>query len=482
MDLLYGVWDRPSAAILKSALIFIAASALFKAALAPDEPLWRLVPLSERSARRTVKIIQGIVAIYALDLVFIDFGRAFLFPLTLTIAQSFIANVLAAVLLAILVLSPFETQNGSPDSFEKRPVLTPRLLKIPLAAIAASILVTSCIGYLALGRFIAQQLVLTGIVVLVAGLLYLAIRAVTRERTDGRHHIGDLLEAQFGIDGARRYQLARLTEFMLTFSLGLAVLPVILLQWGFSGHDIRDWFKGLLFGFEIGQFRISVARILIGILLFTVLLFVTRLFQRWLRERVLAQPRMDVGIANSIDTAVGYGGIAVAALPVGQLMPGSTLPTSPFLPARWLSASALACNRLSTTSSGDLILLIERPIKVGDWIVIGDQQGNVRRISVRSTEIETFDRASVIVPNSELIAGRVVNWTHRNILGRVVLNVWTEPNADPDQVIALLTKAVQLHPLVQRLPEPMATLDCSELTSSTSEFALPSMTSTTADG
>ena len=106
-----------------------------------------------------------------------------------------------------------------------------------------------------------------------------------------------------------------------------------------------------------------------------------------------------------------------------------------------------------------LILLVERPIKVGDWIVVGDQQGNVRRISVRSTEIETFDRASLIVPNSELIAGRVLNWTHRNLLGRVVLNVWTEPNADPDQVIALLTKAVQLHPLVQRLPEPMATLD-----------------------
>ena len=64
-----------------------------------------------------------------------------------------------------------------------------------------------------------------------------------------------------------------------------------------------------------------------------------------------------------------------------------------------------------------LILLIERPIKVGDWIVLGDQQGHVRRISVRATEIETFDRASLIVPNSELITRPVLNWTHRNSLG-----------------------------------------------------------------
>ncbi len=82
-----------------------------------------------------------------------------------------------------------------------------------------------------------------------------------------------------------------------------------MLQWGFSGADIRDWLKSLLFGIEIGQFRISLVRILAGIVLFIALLFATRLFQRWLRERA-AQSRMDPGIANSIDTVVGYVGMA----------------------------------------------------------------------------------------------------------------------------------------------------------------------------
>ena len=185
---------------------------------------------------------------------------------------------------------------------------------MPLWLIALSILAVAVLGYVALARFIAQQLVLTGIVVAVGCLLYLAIRAVTREPQQRRYPVGEMLEARFGLDAPRRNQLARLTEIALTFALIIAALPFLMLQWGFSGADIRDWFKSLFFGIEIGQFRISLARILLGIVLFIALLFATRLLQRWLREKALQQTRMDPGIANSIDTVVGYVGIALAAL------------------------------------------------------------------------------------------------------------------------------------------------------------------------
>ena len=102
---------------------------------------------------------------------------------------------------------------------------------------------------------------------------------------------------------------------------------------------------------------------------------------------------------------------------------------------------------------------MERPIRVGDRIVIGDQQGHVRRISVRATEIETFDRASLIVPNSELITGRVLNWTHRDSLGAVSVKVGVGYSSDPDQVIAILTKCAEDHPDVLRTPPPGAALE-----------------------
>ena len=84
------------------------------------------------------------------------------------------------------------------------------------------------------------------------------------------------------------------------------------------------------------------------------------------------------------------------------------------------------------------MLLVERPIKVGDWIAIKEGEGYVRRISVRATEIETFDRASLIVPNSELVTQTVTNLTHRNQLGRLNISVRVSYACDPERAQAVL--------------------------------------------
>jgi len=100
-----------------------------------------------------------------------------------------------------------------------------------------------------------------------------------------------------------------------------------------------------------------------------------------------------------------------------------------------------------------LILLAERPIKAGDWIVVGADQGYVKRINVRSTEIETFDRSTVIVPNSDLISGVVKNWMHNDNSGRVIVDVRVPFQSDPDQVHDLLLEVAQSHPNVLAYPE-----------------------------
>jgi small-conductance mechanosensitive channel len=308
-------------------------------------------------------------------------------------------------------------------------------------------------GYVALARFVAQQLVMTGIVLVVWWLLYLAIRAVTREPQQRRYPVGEMLEARFGLDAPRRDQLARLTELALTFALTICAIPVLMLQWGFSGADIRDRFTSLFFGLEVGQFRISLARILFGIVLFIALLFATRLFQGWLRDKAVQQTRMDPGIANSIDTVVGYAGTALAAL-LAISYAGLDITNIAIVAGALSVGIGFGLQSIVNNFVSGLILLIERPIKVGDRIVVGDQQGHVRRISVRATEIETFDRASLIVPNAELITGRVLNWTHRDSLGAVNVKVGVGYNSDPDQVIAILKKCADDHPQVLRTPAP----------------------------
>jgi small-conductance mechanosensitive channel len=453
LDLLYNPWGRAVGAIVKGILVFVAVSALLYAVLAPREPQWRLVPLADRPARRIARLLTAITAVYAIDGALTETGRAFFVPLALSVLQSFASSIAFAALLIGLLLTPFTPADAPQDRSRHEP----RWLKVPLWIMAIGIVVLAVLGYVALARFAAQQLVLTGIVLLLGWLGYLAIRAVTREPPQRGLPVGDLLEQRFGLDAPRRHQLARLTEIALTFALIICALPFLMLQWGFSAADIREWFKSLFFGFEIGQFRISLARILLGILLFIALLFATRLLQRWLRERA-AQSRLDPGIVNSIDTVVGYVGIALAAL-FSVSYAGLDITNLAIVAGALSVGIGFGLQSIVNNFVSGLILLIERPIKVGDRIVVGDQQGLVRRISVRATEIETFDRASLLVPNSELITGRVLNWTHRDSTAAVNVKVGVAYSADPEKVLAILLECAEKHPQVLTTPPPGAALE-----------------------
>ncbi len=454
LGLLYYPTAAPvGAALLRASLAYIAVSALLTAVFAPREPERRLMQFSNRSARRISGHMKALAAIYSIDLVLSSVAQILYFPLSISVVQSLVTSLAFAAVLIGLLLTPFEQHEMSALQTTSR--WTPRWLKIPLWLAAVAIIACCLLGYVALGRFLAQQIVMTGVVTLVASLLFLAIRAFTRGSDNS---VGSFLEDRMGFDTVRRKQLSWVTESVLSIAVAMLALPVLMLQWGFSGPDIRDWFKSLLFGFEIGQFKISLVRIMIGALLFIGLLIVTRMVQRRLRENVLIQPKMDPGIANSIDTAVGYAGTALAAI-VAISHAGFDITNLAIVAGALSVGIGFGLQSIVNNFVSGLILLIERPIKVGDWVVVGNEQGNVKRISVRSTEIETFDRASLIVPNSELITGRVLNWTHRNALGRVVLKFSAGPDADPRRVIAILSECANRHPDIMREPAPLAVFE-----------------------
>jgi small-conductance mechanosensitive channel len=460
LGLLYNPTAAPvGVALLRSALIFIGVAALVSAVFAPQRPERRLVLLSSPSAARIARWLKALALIYSIDLFLSAFGKILYFPLSISVVQSLVTSVAFAFVLIGLLLTPFETIDADPQQPVGRSY--PVWLKVPLWLAAGSIIVCCLLGYVALGRFLAQQLVMTGIVGLIAILLYLAIRAYTRGSTTSRSRVGIVFEEQLGFNSARRKQLAWLTETLLTLCVAFAIIPVLMLQWGFSGADVRDWLKSLLFGFEIGQFRISLARIFVGVAIFIGLLLATRLVQRRLRENVLNQPRMDSGIAKSIDTTAGYAGTALAAI-IAISYAGFDITNLAIVAGALSVGIGFGLQSIVNNFVSGLILLIERPIKVGDWVVVGDQQGTVRRISVRSTEIETFDRASLIVPNSELITGRVLNWTHRNVLGRVVMKFRAAPEVEPRHMLKVLNDCANRHPDILQEPAPLAVFEGSD--------------------
>lgn len=452
VGLLYEPFAAPAGnALLLSVLIYITVAALLNAVFAPHEPERRLMPLSNAAAKRIGRLLKLLAAIYAADLFLSSLGQILYLPLSLSIVQALITSVAAALAMIGLLLTPFEPSDvAAPVSRNY-----PRWIKLPLWIAVIAIIATALVGYVALSRFISQQILMTGVIALVSTLLFLAIRAFTRQGAGGRNSASFFMEERLGFDARRRRQIAWLTETLLTIAVALVAIPLVLLQWGYAGADIRDWTKQLLFGFEIGQFRISLARIIMGIAIFIGLLFVTRVIQRRLRDDVLNQPKMDAGIANSIDTTVGYAGTILAAI-IAVSYAGFDITNLAIVAGALSVGIGFGLQSIVNNFVSGLILLIERPIKVGDWVVVGADQGTVRRISVRSTEIETFDRASLIVPNSDLIAGRVLNWTHRNALGRILLQISAGPDVDPKIVLDVLAECADKHPDILREPAPLA--------------------------
>jgi potassium efflux system protein len=106
-----------------------------------------------------------------------------------------------------------------------------------------------------------------------------------------------------------------------------------------------------------------------------------------------------------------------------------------------------------------LILLFEQPIRVGDIVTLGDTTGVVARIRMRATTVTNWDRQELVIPNKDLITGRLVNWTLSDTTNRVVINVGVAYGSDTDQACELLKQICKEHPLIKIDPAPLVTFE-----------------------
>jgi small-conductance mechanosensitive channel len=233
----------------------------------------------------------------------------------------------------------------------------------------------------------------------------------------------------------------------------LAAGILLMLPWGYRTSDFFQLFKNLFFGFEVGGLSISLSTILLALGLFFVGYTVTVALRSWLNNKLLPTTKLDIGISNSISTVFGYIGFILAAI-LGVSAAGFDLSNLAIVAGALSVGVGFGLQSIVNNFVSGLILLAERPIKAGDWIVTSGGEGTVKKISVRSTEIETFDRATVIVPNSTLITDNVTNWTHENKTGRIIIPVGVGYDSDPKQVEEILLRCAKEHRLVLGRPAP----------------------------
>ena len=180
----------------------------------------------------------------------------------------------------------------------------------------------------------------------------------------------------------------------------------------------------------------------------------SRLIRRLLRTRVLARTKLDVGQQYAIARIASY-----VVLVIGLLISAETFGVK--LSSLAVIAGALGVgigfglqNVVSNFISG-LIILAERPIQIGDRVDLGNNTvGKVMRIGARATHVLTNDNIMVIVPNSEFISSRVVNWTHIDPRVRLRISVGVSYRSDPHRVEKLLLEIAEGNPSVLKNPVP----------------------------
>ncbi|RWO55175.1 mechanosensitive ion channel family protein [Mesorhizobium sp.] len=420
---------------------------LANATLEPRLPNWRLIPVESGPARWLVRLTTAMAVVigvnYFLSVVNDTMGS----PLSLTIARSFVATVIVGIILILMaLLKPFKATDGS-----WRP--WPAWLRYTAVALGLFTIATALLGYIGLAIFVSLQVVVTGTILVTAYIGFLSARAISEEGGFANTSIGRWLSTNSSYEESALDQLGLVVSVAINLMIVLVFLPLILLMWGFQPGDIEAWAYKLATGLTVGSVTISVTGILTGIVVFIIGYFLTRWFQGWLDGSVMARGKVDTGVRNSIRLAVGYAGVALAAL-VGVSAAGIDLSNLALVAGALSLGIGFGLQNVVSNFVSGLILLAERPFKVGDWIVAGEISGTVKKISVRATEIETFQRQSVILPNSNLINNAVGNWTHRNKLGRIDIKVGVAYGSDVKQAHAVLLEIARGHPLVLKNPEP----------------------------
>ena len=438
----------------RAIIVIVVVNALVSTALSPSDHRWRLIPASNAAAVRISGLMLTVALIYGAATFLQTSAYLFKAPDSPKLALILFPNTIIAVLVVAILLTPLRSERveGLPSASWLR------ILRLPIWLLALAIVASATAGYLQLSRFITQQLIVTGAILTIVYLLLLWADGIAQAMGNESSAIGRWLSATAHFDQGSRQRLSVPVSLLLKFGVMLCAIPLILNQWQFSWPDIFEWYRQLFFGFRIGNTQVSLAALLASVVVFALGYFAAKFFQQWLDSQILKPAGLSGGLRDSIRTGVGYVGIAAAAL-IALSYAGLSLSSLAIVAGAFSVGIGFGLQSVVNNFVSGLILLAERPIKIGDLVVAGGEEGYVRKISVRSTEIETFDGANVLIPNAFFISEKVKNWTLRNNTGRVTIQVGVAHGTDPRQVKEILLQVAAAHAAVMRAPAPSASFE-----------------------
>jgi len=194
--------------------------------------------------------------------------------------------------------------------------------------------------------------------------------------------------------------------------------------------------------FPIGEQQVTLAFMFNLVVIVVIVVIATGFARNFIKRNVLARFGLKTGPREAVATVVGYVIMAVGLLVAFEIA-GLDLSTLAVIAGALSIGLGFGLQNIANNFVSGLILLIERPVKVGDRIEVGETHGKVMGISARSTTVRTNENIDIIVPNSELISARVINWSQKDRKIRFTVPVGVAYGTDVRKAMKLMTEAAE---------------------------------------
>jgi small-conductance mechanosensitive channel len=223
------------------------------------------------------------------------------------------------------------------------------------------------------------------------------------------------------------------------------ILTSLLLLQDVQSVFARIWYylKILNYKVTVGSYQFSAASLIEGLVIFVITVLLSRTLSRLLEQRVAKRIHLEPGLRYTIGRLAHYLIISLGALYALKEAFDVDYTSLEVLFAAMSLGIGFGLRDIAADIAGGFILLFERPVRVGDRITVGNDEGDVQSINLRTTVVLTNNRISIIVPNSKMIQDRLINWSYGDPRARIAIPIKVDPGADVDLVTKTLIRTVE---------------------------------------
>ena len=315
------------------------------------------------------------------------------------------------------------------------------------AVVLAAVLCAELWGEAKLAEFLFVSVLRTLAIVLVFGLLRHLVRGGLEWAVRGP------VSRHAALLGRHTALVVQRLAWLGDVLIGVVILSVLLMTWQVYDSPAEAITGLLSVQATIGSQQITIGLVMLAIAALGVSYLASWMLQTLLTENVLARRHVDIGVSLSVSRLLHYALVAVGFV-LALVVLGVDLTKMTLLVSALGVGIGFGLQTIVNNFVCGLILLLERPLRVGDTIELGGQSAKIAKIGLRSTTVRTPDQADMIVPNTDLITNRVTNWTLTDRQARSVIPVGVAYGSDIALVMQTLKECALAHPGVLHSPEP----------------------------